>query len=98
MTPYGPVLWANLQAMQNEGSLENSQSPEEVAKIVLQAMYAPKPRMRYQSSEFARNSCIEKLSCDPDGERQKARVRHLLLGISTPHKESSEQEKSNPGS
>ena len=87
---YGPIIWANLKAIQEEGSLENSQTPEEVAEVVLQAMFDPKPRMRYQSSEFARHSCIEKLAVDADGERQKARVRALLLGLPHPAEEARE--------
>ena len=88
---YAPILWANLQAMQQNGALENSQRPEEVAEIVLQAMLDPKPRMRYQSSDFARNSCMDKLAADPDGEKQQARTRSLLLGIQSSTEETLEQ-------
>lgn len=77
---YRSVVWDNLRAFQHNGSLTHSQNPEEVAEVVLQAMLDPNPRMRYQSSDFARISCAEKLAADPDGEKQKIRVRSLLLG------------------
>jgi len=88
---YAPIIWGNLQALQNEGSFANSQLPEQVAEIVLQAMHDPKPRMRYLSSDFARASCIEKLAADPDGERQKIRVRKLLLGLQATTEKNADQ-------
>jgi short-subunit dehydrogenase len=80
-TDYGPIMWDHKKAfLSPEGLFANAQSAEEVAEVILMVMKDPHPKMRYQSSKYARRFCAEKLAADADGTRQRARVAARELG------------------
>ena len=78
--PYSETAQDYLKSVQSEeGFLTRSQSPEEVAEVIVATLLNPAPPLRVPTSQAARLFCQEKLAVDPDGGIQTARIRAQFL-------------------
>ena len=81
--PYRPLLQrylAGFQARAAEGGAGTSQSPEEVAEVVLACMNSASPPIRVRSSAWAEAFCELKTRADPDGTALQRQVTERFLG------------------
>jgi NAD(P)-dependent dehydrogenase (short-subunit alcohol dehydrogenase family) len=61
------ALWHRFRRVA-AGAFERAQAPEDVARVIAEVASDPSPRLRYQTSSWARR-IVEKKLADPTGER-----------------------------
>lgn len=78
---YAPVMKEYLEGSQRRGEFDESgQTPEEVAKIILQSIEQPEVHLRTLTSDVARTLTAIKTSGDPTGNLLQAEIRRNFLG------------------
>jgi NAD(P)-dependent dehydrogenase (short-subunit alcohol dehydrogenase family) len=75
---YAPILQTYFAGFQQRGS-SNSQTPDEVAQVVLEVMASDNPPVRVRTSDWAEAFCHVKTSADPDGKLLQEQVIKQFL-------------------
>lgn len=76
---YAPVLKTYMDTAKK--SFAAGQSPDEVARVILDCILSEKPYLRYQTSDKAREFIAAKLGNDPTGDIQLKKIRKLQLDL-----------------
>jgi short-subunit dehydrogenase len=76
---YAPVLKTYMDTAKK--SFAAGQSPDEVARVILDCILSEKPYLRYQTSDKAREFIAAKLGNDPTGDIQQKKIRKLQLDL-----------------
>lgn len=76
---YAPVLNKYMETAKKSFSV--GQSPDDVARVILDCILSDKPYLRYQTSDKAREFSNAKLGNDPTGEIQLKKIRKMQLDL-----------------
>ena len=76
---YAPVLKTYMDTAKK--SFAAGQSPDEVARVILDCILSEKPYLRYQTSDKAREFIAAKLGTDPTGDIQLKKIRKMQLDL-----------------
>ena len=76
---YAPVLNKYMETAKKSFSV--GQSPDEVARVILDCILSDKPYLRYQTSDKAREFTAAKLGTDPTGDIQQKKIRKMQLDL-----------------
>ncbi len=80
---YAPIIakyMAGAQARAADPASAVFQTPDQVAKVIIQCLMAEKPPVRVRTSEWAEQLCALKTSADPDGLKLQNQVVEMFLG------------------
>ncbi|MFY2824164.1 SDR family oxidoreductase [Ruegeria sp. MALMAid1280] len=77
---YLPIYEEHIRAAQALGA-EASQSPGEVARVVVRCIDDAAPPIRLRTSEWGEQLCDLKTRADPDGQKSRDKVMHDFLNL-----------------
>jgi short-subunit dehydrogenase len=76
---YAPVLKRYMDTAKK--SFSAAQTPDEVARVILDCILSENPYLRYQTSDKAREFTAAKLGTDPTGDIQQKKIRKMQLDL-----------------